>query len=156
MIVPSTATMSANLEADPEFVDPANNDFHLQLNSPAINAGTSSGVAQQVFDRFQTLYGIDIRKDIEDITRPQGVEWDIGAYEFTLAAPFLYGDVSGNGTISATDAAMCARYAVGLITLTPTQITLADVSNNGTVSAADAGWIARKSVDGSVKFPVEP
>ena len=56
----------------------------------------------------------------------------------------------------ATDAAMTARYAVALITLTPTQNTKADVTGNGTVSATDAGWIARKAVDSTIKFPVEP
>jgi len=35
-----------------------------------------------VFDRFQELYRIDIRKDIEGRARPQGAEWDIGAYEY--------------------------------------------------------------------------
>jgi len=72
------------IEADPLFVDASNNDFHLQSTSPAIDAGTSSGVIQEVFDRFEQLYGIDIRKDIEGRTRPQGLGWDIGAYEYTL------------------------------------------------------------------------
>jgi hypothetical protein len=69
--------------------------------------------------------------------------------------PF-YGDVSENGTISATDASLAARYAVGLIALTPAQITKADVTGNGSVSATDAAWIARKAVDPTIVFPVEP
>jgi hypothetical protein len=73
-----------------------------------------------------------------------------------VASGFLYGDVSENGTISATDASLAARYAVGLIALTPTQITKADVTGNGSVSATDAAWIARKAVDATIKFPVEP
>jgi hypothetical protein len=51
------------------------------------------------------------------------------------------GDVSGNGTVSAYDAAMVLQYVVGLITLTDTQIEAADVSKNGTVSAYDAALI---------------
>ncbi|MHC5062191.1 MAG: InlB B-repeat-containing protein, partial [Planctomycetota bacterium] len=69
------------IEADPLLVDAAGGDFRLQLTSPAIDTGVSSGTVQQMFDTFQSLYGIDIRKDIEGISRPQGAEWDIGAYE---------------------------------------------------------------------------
>jgi len=67
------------IEGDPLFVDADNDDFNLQSSSPAIDAGTSSGVVQQVFDRFEQLYGIDIRKDIEG--NPRIGAWDIGAYE---------------------------------------------------------------------------
>jgi hypothetical protein len=74
-------TASVNyIEADPLFVDALNNDFHLQSTSPAIDAGTSSGAVQQVFDRFEQLYGIDIRKDIEGYPRTD--PWNIGAYEY--------------------------------------------------------------------------
>jgi hypothetical protein len=89
------------IEAAPLFTDAANNDFHLQSTSPAINAGTSSGVVQEVFDRFEQLYGIDIRKDIEGKTRPQGSAWDIGAYEYTLS-PVTDLSVSGNSQNSMT------------------------------------------------------
>ena len=66
------------IEADPLFFNSANYDFRLQVSSPAINAGISSGVVQTVFDAFQTRYGIDIRKDIEG--NPRTGAWDIGAY----------------------------------------------------------------------------
>jgi hypothetical protein len=64
--------------ADPKFVNIAGDDFHLQSTSPAINKGLTS----QVYDRFQTLHGVDIRKDLESTIRPLGGTWDIGAYEF--------------------------------------------------------------------------
>ncbi|MBW7992571.1 MAG: hypothetical protein FVQ84_21500 [Planctomycetes bacterium] len=76
---------SGCIEADPLFVDAANNDFHLQLTSPAIDAGASSGIVQQAFDTFQTLYGIDIRNDIEGT--PRTGAWDIGAYEGSSSDP---------------------------------------------------------------------
>ena len=66
-----------------------------------------------------------------------------------------YGDVSGNGAISAYDASLTAQYAVGSVSLTQEQITRADVTGNGDVSATDASWIARKAVDATVVFPVE-
>jgi len=87
-------TVSVNyIEADPSFVDAANVYFHLQSTSPAIDAGTSSGVVKDVFDRFEQLYGIDIRKDIEG--KPRTGAWDIGAYEYVLNA---VSDLAASGT----------------------------------------------------------
>ena len=83
------------IEAAPQFIDAENSDFHLQPTSPAIEAGASLGVVPQVFARFQQLYGIDIRTDIEGRARPQGSTWDIGAYEYVLAA---LGDLAVSGT----------------------------------------------------------
>jgi hypothetical protein len=65
------------IEGDPQFIDAENNDFHLQSTSPAID----SGIESDVYQRFYDLYGIDIRKDIEGRTRPQGTGWDRGALE---------------------------------------------------------------------------
>ncbi|OHB78767.1 MAG: hypothetical protein A2Z25_19685 [Planctomycetes bacterium RBG_16_55_9] len=76
-----------NIDAAPSFVNVGNEDFHLQSASPAIDTGTSSGVVQEVFDRFEQLYGINIRKDIEGTDRPQGATWDIGAYEYVSTGP---------------------------------------------------------------------
>jgi hypothetical protein len=73
-----------SIKADPLFVDPANGDFRLQAASPAIDAG----LASQVYDTFQALYGLDIRVDFSGTPRPQdgngvnGAQYDIGAYEF--------------------------------------------------------------------------
>jgi len=52
---------------NPLFVDPVNNDFHLQENSPAIDAGQSRS---------------EVTHDLEGKPRPQGNGYDIGAYEF--------------------------------------------------------------------------
>lgn len=60
-----------------------------------------------------------------------------------------------DGNVSAYDAALAAQAAVGLITLTPDQITRADVSGDGKVSAYDAALIAQKAVGLISKFPVE-
>jgi len=68
-------------EADPEYVDPANNDFSLQATSPAIDAGTTN-LPKDAYQIFEDLYGIDIRKDAAGLARPQGNGWDIGAYEY--------------------------------------------------------------------------
>jgi hypothetical protein len=55
-----------SMQADPLFVNASVNDFHLQLGSPAVNAGTELGV-----DR-----------DLDGTPRPQGAGYDIGAFEF--------------------------------------------------------------------------
>lgn len=58
---------SDNMDKDPRFVDPDHFDFHLQKDSPAIDAGTSEE---------------ELDVDIEGTRRPQGGRQDIGAYEF--------------------------------------------------------------------------
>jgi hypothetical protein len=55
---------------DPKFIDASNGDFHLQSDSPAINAGVPT-----------------IIKDIEGTSRPQGPSYDIGAYEYFSGVP---------------------------------------------------------------------
>ena len=68
------------IEADPSFVSPT--DFRLRLNSPAMNAAQIDGAIGDALGRFEQLYGMDIRKDMEGLGRPQGDRWDIGAYEY--------------------------------------------------------------------------
>jgi hypothetical protein len=53
---------------NPMFVDAAANDFHLQSNSPCIDAGIDAGVIE----------------DFDGNSRPQGTGYDIGAYEHTV------------------------------------------------------------------------
>jgi hypothetical protein len=53
--------------AVPSFKDPATKDFHLNADSPAINAADPSAVATPDFD---------------GVMRPQGGRSDIGAFEF--------------------------------------------------------------------------
>ncbi|HDQ72496.1 MAG TPA: right-handed parallel beta-helix repeat-containing protein [Chloroflexi bacterium] len=59
---------------DPRFVDPINRDYHLQADSPAIDAGADVGV----------------RVDFEGDPRPMGDGPDIGADEFDLRDEFIY------------------------------------------------------------------
>ena len=66
------------VNADPGFVDAANANLNLLNSSPAIN----KGLASDLYDRFQSIHGVDIKKDLEGITRPLGGTWDIGACEF--------------------------------------------------------------------------
>lgn len=63
--------------ANPLLIDPNNLDFTLQAGSPAIDAITTESVAYQ---HFQTMYGIDIRRDYLGNYRPSN-SMDIGATE---------------------------------------------------------------------------
>lgn len=56
----------------------------------------------------------------------------------------MVGDVNGNGKVDSGDAAMMARYYLGLDTLTEAQILAADNNRNGKVDSGDAARIAAK------------
>ena len=55
---------------NPKFVDAVNYDFHLQAGSPAIDSG----------------FSVDIAADRDGVFRPQGLAWDIGAFEYSSSA----------------------------------------------------------------------
>ncbi|MGZ3748635.1 MAG: choice-of-anchor Q domain-containing protein, partial [Pseudobdellovibrionaceae bacterium] len=52
---------------DPKFIDISKYDFHLQQSSPAIDKG-------------MLLAGFNY--DADQVSRPQGLAWDIGAFEY--------------------------------------------------------------------------
>ncbi len=58
----------------------------------------------------------------------------------------LLGDVDGDCTVTAEDAAMILRYVVRLITLEDMQLLAADANDDGKVTAADAALILRALV----------
>jgi len=66
-----------------------------------------------------------------------------------------YGDMSGDGNVTAFDASIILRAIVGIIEFGPEERENADVSNNGTVTALDAALILQKTVGLIQKFPVE-
>lgn len=82
-----TSEGAGSIEADPLFVGASAYDLHVQASSPAINVGSGSGALQTAIARFDTLYDIDIAKDIDGRARPQGVAWDIGSYEYYVETP---------------------------------------------------------------------
>ncbi|MGA3114732.1 MAG: IPT/TIG domain-containing protein [Syntrophobacteraceae bacterium] len=83
--------INGNISANPLFLDPANNDFHLCLGSPAIEAGDTTG-----HDLPAT--------DFDGNPRVIDGQADIGAYEFDPNAPprvsFEANNVSGTAPLS--------------------------------------------------------
>ncbi len=65
---------AGNIEADPLFVNAASNDFHLKANSPCINQGDDTATA------IGTV-------DLDNTPRVTNGHVDIGAYEYSGAAP---------------------------------------------------------------------
>lgn len=63
----SGSTLSHNLTTDPSFVNAGAADFHLQSGSAARDAGVTLS---------------DVTVDHDDVARPQGAAYCIGAYEF--------------------------------------------------------------------------
>ncbi|MDP2941781.1 MAG: choice-of-anchor Q domain-containing protein, partial [Candidatus Omnitrophota bacterium] len=81
-------------EIDPLFASAA--DLRVRPGSAAIDAGEGMGLY------FTT--------DKDSISRPQGSGWDIGAYEYVQNLP---GDLSGDGAITAYDAALALQLGRG-------------------------------------------
>lgn len=63
-----------------------------------------------------------------------------------FAAPNLKGDINANGAVTAADARLALRQAVGLEHLTPREKTAADINGSGSITAADARLILRMAV----------
>ena len=94
--MPGFSGVNGNISADPKFVDTANGDFHLQVGSPAIDAGTSDGAP---------LLDLEGRQRFDDPSTPNTgggtmPYYDMGALEYgTPRAAFLalikYGSGSG-------------------------------------------------------------
>ncbi len=66
-----------------------------------------------------------------------------------------YGDVDGDGKVTASDALEVLKSVVGKVTLTDDQFIAADTDGNGKADATDALNILKKVVGKIDKFPVE-
>jgi len=92
-------------EGDPEFVDPAGSDFHLQGDSPAVDNGSSIDAPGDDFDGNR---------------RPQGEGYDIGAYEFlSTACPDCSGDPALLTNVTFISGTSCECVNATSITIGP-------------------------------------
>ena len=67
----------------------------------------------------------------------------------------IYGDVTGDGCVTALDASVVLQACVGLVALTPEQEERANVSGENGVTAYDASLIMQYVVGLLAKFPVD-
>ena len=114
---------SGNIDFDPQFVDAANGDYHLQPGSPCIDSGTN--------DAPRGLPATDIDGDprvLCDVV-------DMGVDESTDCSNFLRGDVDGNGSFTpVVDAIFLLTYGF-LMGPEPPCLDAADVDDDGVTDA---------------------
>ena len=111
---------------DPLFRDPDNGDYHLTLDSAAIDMGADDGAPAV------DLEGNARPNDLVDIGDESGQGYDIGAYEYYVPPEGLTGDANGDGIINATDVQLVINAALGLDNQYD-----CDINKDGAVNAVD-------------------
>ena len=139
----TNSTYEDNINADPLFIDAVHGDHRLSAESPCREAGTADGAPDA---------------DIQGYPRPFGRGVDIGAHEWVVAAlpgGAIWGDATGNGLVTAYDAARILRHTVGLLVLAGIDSMAADVSGDLTISPYDASLVLQYVVGRILRFPVD-
>ncbi len=114
-----------SIAGDPLFRDPDNGDYHLTLDSPAIDMGADDGAPAVDLDDNERP------NDLVDIGDETGQGYDIGAYEY-YTPDDLAGDVTGDGIINATDVQLVINAALGIDAAYD-----CDINKDGAVNAVD-------------------
>ncbi len=102
--------------------------------------------------------GTNLNFTITDLkaTDPKGNNLNLTSKGLTVQAISLpYGDVSGNGVITAFDASLTLKACAGLITLTDDQKIRADVDGDDKITLYDVILILKKVTGIIKKFPIE-
>ena len=128
----SSSSPGCTIVGDPKFLNPSANDFHLQSNSSALNAGISLP---------------EVPTDFEGTPRPQGGSYDIGADE--------YGPGAGSSPTPTPTPTPAPQPPVVTISALPSSIstpgqgvTLQWSSTNAISCTASNGWTGTKSTGG--------
>ncbi len=121
---------SANVNADPRFVNLSSRDFHLQSSSPAVDAGVLTTATM----------------DRDGVPRPQGRAFDVGAHEYFAGggtpAPSAC-DVNGSGSVESGDVAIAKDQALGVAPCGS-----ADLDGNGACNVIDVQRVINAVVTG--------
>jgi len=117
----SQITVTNAFNVDPQFVNAAASDFHLQSTSPAIDTGTSAVSSV-------------VTKDYDFTLRPQGSSYDIGAYEYVSGTTtYPKGDVNKDNSVDVLDVQALVNHILGIQDYGSS----ADVNNDGSVDVLD-------------------
>jgi parallel beta-helix repeat protein len=116
-----TSQDSNSIDFDPLFINAPNGDFHLQPNSPCIDAGVDMGFTQ----------------DFEGNPVPRGSAPDIGAYEYASGIP---GDINNDGDVDIVDLGLVALDFGKTSGFDPT----ADVVQNSEIDVFDVVFVASR------------
>jgi hypothetical protein len=85
-----------NIDADPLFVDPENENYRLQAGSPCIDSASTTGP-------FNDLDGNPRPVDIPGVGRDGAGAFDMGAYELQGGFSNSRSDVNSDGRVDADD-----------------------------------------------------
>ncbi|HBO16737.1 MAG: hypothetical protein UR69_C0001G0298 [Candidatus Moranbacteria bacterium GW2011_GWE2_35_2-] len=136
LTLPSWDSIAVN--QNPLFTSPFTNDFTLQSTSPAINAGTTLA---------------SIPNDFLGVSRPQGISYDIGAFEYVSAAEETCSDNIQNQDETGIDCGGVCEACIIPTTYTLTNFisaitnwlqignTESDVNSDGIVNTRDLGVV---------------
>ncbi len=113
-------------EGNPQFVNPPT-DLSLQSSSPAIDDSIEHPT---VYDDFYAQYSISIEKDKDGITRPQGIAWDIGAYEYVSGEP----TTTTTSTTTSTTSSTTSTSSTTTITTSSTTTTTTSTTTTSTTT----------------------
>ncbi len=125
------------IEQDPLFVNAQTHDFRLNSHSPCVDNGVSS----LVYDIFKNYYNINIRKDINNVVRPQNDVWDIGAYEYVGTGNYADEDVNQDGSVTVNDVQIVVNVILGTTTNSR-----ADVNGSGTTDVQDVQAVVNEVI----------
>jgi len=131
-----------NIPADPQFVSPSTNDYHLMSTSPAIDSGQNS-----VLQTFMTMTGLAWTKDFDGNPRVQdaagkGCVIDMGAYEYP-------GTLSQCGTIETLTSSLNPAMAGLSVTFTA-QLSAPSGTPTGVIQFLDgANLLSTQTVSGT-------
>ncbi len=136
----------ADLIADIDAIGKITKQNYLQKEADI--AIIEQGIADLV-----ARYTQEAKALITNLDKLEAAKQAINAFGQELTVP--YGNVDGNGSVTAADALEVLKAVVGNITLTDEQTNLADVDGDGRISSSDALHILRKVVGKIDRFPVE-
>jgi predicted outer membrane repeat protein len=98
--VEDNGTSGTNIDADPEFEDDVNGDYHLQCGSPCIGFGSNAAIENDSLDANEDTLTDAI--DLDLTTRIIETTVDMGAYE-KIEQSTCYADINENCVIDVDD-----------------------------------------------------